>query len=66
VNLNIRGLGGIKARYLRHIILCEGANLLNLWETKVNSFSDARGYSLWRDNKVGCIHNGGDKGVGAF
>jgi len=48
VNLNIRGLGGdIKARYLRKIIVGEGAEFVCIQETKTIVFSDARCYSLW-------------------
>jgi len=53
MNLNIRGLGGgTKARYLRQIIANEGAEFVCLQETKVKTFSDAKCYSLWGDNKV--------------
>jgi len=48
VNLNIRGLGGgTKARYMRHIISCEGAKFVCLEETKTIVFSDPRCFSMW-------------------
>ena len=67
VNLNIRGVGGSsKARYLRHIIACEGAVFVCLQETKAKAFSAAKCYSLWGDNKVGWLHNEGDNGRGSL
>jgi len=63
VNLNIRGVGGSsKARYLRQVIACEGAEFVCLQETKAKEFSAARCYSLWGDNKVGWVHHEGVNG----
>jgi len=67
INLNIRGLGGgIKARYLKHIITREDAVFVCLQETKAVQFSDARCYSLWGDNNVGWVHYERDNGGGSF
>jgi len=67
VNLNIRGVGGsTKARYLRKIIASEGANFVCIQETKLSTFTDARGFSLWRDNNVGWVHYRGDNGSGSL
>ena len=67
VNLNIRGVGGSsKARYLRQVIACEGADLVCLQETKAKEFSAARCYSLWGDNKVGWVHYEGVNGSGSL
>jgi len=66
-NLNIRGLGGgIKARYLRRVISSEEAEFVCLQETKTEEVTDARCFSLWGDNKVGWIHNGGVNGSGSL
>ena len=40
INLNIRGLGGTKSRYLRQIIANESAEIMCLQETKTIAFSD--------------------------
>ena len=64
VNLNIRGLGGgIKAKYLRHLIAKEGAEFMCIQETKATEFSDSRCFDLWGDNKVGWVHNEGVNGA---
>jgi len=64
VNLNIGGLGGgTKARYMRHIITCEGAEFVCLQEIKTTVFSHPRCFSMWGDNKVEWIHNEGDNGA---
>jgi len=42
VNLNIRGLGGTKARHLKQIIGKERLEFLCLQETKIVVLSDAR------------------------
>jgi len=60
VNLNIRGLeGGIKAKYLKHLIAKEGADFVCIQEIKVIEFSDRRCFDLWGDSKVGWVHNEG-------
>ena len=67
LNLNIRGVGGgTKARYLRHVIACEGVEFVCLQETKAKVFTEAKCYSLWGDNKVGWIHHEGDNGCGSL
>ena len=67
VNLNIRGMGGsTKARYMRQIIACEGAEVVCIQETKTKELSDAKCYSLWGDNKIGWLHNEGDNGSGSL
>jgi len=67
VDLNIRGLGGgTKARYMRQIIGCEGADFVCLQESKAKELSDARCFSLWGVNTVGWIHNKGDEGSGSL
>jgi len=67
INLNIRGLGGgTKAKYLRQVIACEGAEIVCIQETKTTVFSDARCFALWGDNEVGRIHNEGENGGGSL
>jgi len=47
VNLNIRGMGdSTKARYLRHLIAREGADVVCIQETKAKELSDNKCYSL--------------------
>jgi len=67
ISLNIRGLGGgTKARYLRQVIACEGAEIVCIQETKTTVFSDSRCFALWGDNEVGWIHNEGENGGGSL
>jgi len=62
-NLNIRGLGGrTKARYMRWRISIEEAEFVCLQETKTVEVTDVRCYSLWGNNNIKWIHNGGDNG----
>jgi len=66
-NLNIRGLGGgTKARYQRWCISTEGVEFVCLQEIKIAQLTDARCFSLWGDNNIGLIHNGGDNGNGGL
>jgi len=54
VNINIRGLGGgIKVKYLKHIIGKEGAEFVCIQETKVMEFSYSKCFALWGNNKIG-------------
>jgi len=65
VNLNIRGLGGgTKTRYLRQLIVGEGAEFVSLQETKTTNFTEGRCFALWGDNRIGWVHNEGDNGGG--
>jgi len=67
INLNIRGLGGgVKAKYLKHIIYKEGAEFVCLQETKVMDFSDFKCFALWGDNKIGWVLNEGENGAGGI
>jgi len=66
-NLNIRGLGGgTKARYLRRCISVEGVEFMCLQETKLVEVIDARCFSIWGDNNIGWVHNGGENGAGGL
>jgi len=66
-NLNIRGLGGgTKVRYLRRCISLEGVEFMCLQETKAAKVTDARCFSIWGDNNIGWIHNGGENGSGSL
>jgi len=66
-NLNIGGLGGgTKARYLRRCIVTEEAEFVFIQETKTVEIKDTRCFSLWGDNNIGWIHNGGDNGNGGL
>ena len=67
VSLNIRGVrGGIKAKYLKNLILKEGVEMACLQETKTTLFSNARCFALWGNNEVGWIHNDGVGGAGSL
>ena len=64
-NLNIRGLGGgTKARYLKRCIATEEVEFVCIQETKTVEITEARCFSLWGDNNIGWIHNGGANGNG--
>jgi len=66
-NLNIRGLGGgTKGRYLRRCFSVEEVELVCLQETKTAEVTDTKIFSLWGDNNVGWIHNGGINGSGSL
>jgi len=67
INLNIKGLGGgVKAKYLKHIIYKEGVEFLCLQETKVTGFFDFKCVALWGDNKIGWVLNEGENGAGGL
>jgi len=66
LNLNIRGLGGAKARYLRNIIANDSMEVVCLQETKSVEFLDSICFSLWGNNEVGWIHNEGLRGAGSL
>ncbi|ESW18164.1 hypothetical protein PHAVU_006G018400 [Phaseolus vulgaris] len=62
-----KGLGGgTKARYIRQIIACEGAEFVCLQETKSKVLSEAKCFSLWGNNKIGWLHYDGDNGSGSL
>ena len=66
-NLNIRGLGGgTKVRYLRTCRSLEGVEFMCLQETKTAKVTDARCFSIWGDNNIGWIHNGGENDSGSL
>jgi len=66
VNLNIRGLrGGMKIKYLKHIIAKEGAEFVCLQETKIAKFSDNKCFSIWGGCNIGWVHNEGVNGAGS-
>ncbi|XP_068461581.1 uncharacterized protein [Phaseolus vulgaris] len=67
INLNIKGLGGgVKAKYLKHIIYKESAEFVCLQETKVMNFSDSKCFALWGDNNIGWVLNEGENGAGGI
>jgi len=66
-NLNIRGLGGgTKGRYLKRCFSVEEVEFACLQETKTTEVTDNKIFSLWGDNNVGWIHNGGINGSGSL
>jgi len=67
VILNIRCVGGsTKARYLRHVIACEGETFVCLQETKAKEFTEAKCFCIWGDNKIGWLHHEGVNGSGSL
>ena len=66
VDLNIRGMGGIKSRYLNHIIAREGAEFVCLQETKTREVTEAKCFAVWGNNRIGWIHHEGDNGNGSL